>query len=199
MAAAANFSTSLSFTLAGRFFLIHLFPFSAIISHSSFLSPNLPINSARARAVAHNSFPSDVPTAIAAGHPVIKESRLFSHRETSWSVRSQAPEAFCNDITDITPEASFFDKLEGGAAFLDGSGGRAACCNVSPNGGGGAPGCPPPYIAAASGGGGGGAPPKKVDDCDLNLATPAGDFKHLAPRRVEEPLNDNPEPPIPFG
>ena len=100
MTMVANCSILSQFKAAGRFFFIHFFPFSAIISHSSSRSKNMPLNSTKARAVAHKSFPLDVSTAISFGHPVITASLLTLHSASNSSVRSQAPEACCSDIND---------------------------------------------------------------------------------------------------
>ena len=108
MTMVANCSILSQFKATGRFLCIHFFPFSAIISHSSSRSKNLPLNSTKARAVAHKSFPLDVSTAISFGHPVITASLLTLHSASNSSVRSQAPEACCSDINDKKGEPGEF-------------------------------------------------------------------------------------------
>ena len=96
------------FKAAGRFLFIHFCPFWAIISQSSSRSKNFPLNSTKARAVAHKRFPLDVSTAISFGHPVITAYLLTLHSASNSSVRSQAPEACWSDVNDKRNEPDDF-------------------------------------------------------------------------------------------
>ena len=57
--------------------------------------------------MAHNSFPSPVSTEISLGQPLIKASLFVPHSDTSLSVRSHEPGAFCKDISPKASRTSF--------------------------------------------------------------------------------------------